>query len=230
MTMAMNALRARVWRWRDRVSDLFRRGYRASVFTRIYEQNLWGEQGSVSGPGSVAAATARITTQLPEIWREYGIKSLVDAPCGDCNWMSSIAPLLDRYTGIDIVDTLIQANRARYPTLEFRCADLTLDTLPKADAIHCRDCFQHLPTYLIVSALANFEATGARWLLLTTNDEVDGYHDTVIGGFRPINFQRPPFNFPPPVCAIAEDAAGRSLALWDLSAKLTERMTGSRST
>jgi hypothetical protein len=114
--------------------------------------------------------------------------------------------------------------------LEFRCADLTRDTLPNADAIHCRDCFQHLPTHLIVSALANFEATGAQWLLLTTNDDVDGYHDTVIGGFRPINFQRPPFNFPRPVRAIAEDDAGRSLALWDLSVKLTARMTGRRST
>ena len=227
---SMNALRSRLWRLRDRASDLFRKGYRASVFTRIYEENLWGEQGSVSGPGSIAVATARVTTQLPEIWRQYGITSLVDAPCGDCNWMSGIAPLLDRYTGIDIVETLIQANRARYPMLEFRCADLTRDPLPTADAIHCRDCFQHLPTYLIVSALANFETTGARWLLLTTNDEVVDYHDTVIGGFRPINFQLPPFNFPAPVCAIAEDPAGRSLALWDLSAKLIRRMTDRQST
>ncbi len=114
--------------------------------------------------------------------------------------------------------------------MEFRCADLTRDTLPKADAIHCRDCFQHLPTYLIVSALRNFEATGAKWLLLTTNDEVADYHDTVIGGFRPINFRRPPFNFPAPVCAIAEDTVGRSLALWDLSVELTPRMDGHRST
>ena len=111
MTMAMNALRAGVWRLRNRVSDVFRRGYRASVFTRIYEPYLWGEQGSVSGPGSVAAATAEVTVQLPEIWRSYGIKSLVDAPCGDCNWMSGIAPLLDRYTGIDIVDTRVIESR-----------------------------------------------------------------------------------------------------------------------
>lgn len=226
----MTKLRARFWRLRDRLSDRFRRGYRASVFTRIYQQNLWGERDSVSGPGSVVEATAQITTQLPELWRSYGIKSLVDAPCGDCNWMSRIAPLLDHYTGIDIVETLIEANRAKYPALEFRCADLTRDRLPKADAIHCRDCFQHLPGYLIVSGLKNFESSGARWLLLTTNDDVTDYHDTVIGGFRPIDFQRAPFNFPAPIDAIAEDGRGRKLALWDLSTKLTDRLSGGRST
>ncbi len=104
-----------MWRLRDRASDLCRRGYRASVFTSIYQQNLWGASESVSGPGSTAAATVRITTELPALWRAYGIKSLVDAPCGDCNWMSRIAPLLAHYTGVDIVDTLIRANRGRYP-------------------------------------------------------------------------------------------------------------------
>ena len=59
---------------RDRVPFLSGKGYRASVFTRIDEKNLWGEQGSVSGPGSIAVATARVATQLPEIWREYGHK------------------------------------------------------------------------------------------------------------------------------------------------------------
>jgi hypothetical protein len=40
--------------------------------------------------------------------------------------------------------------------------------------------------------------------------------DAVIGGFRPINLQLPPFNFPDPVEKIAEESLGRYLALWPL--------------
>jgi hypothetical protein len=88
--------------------------------------------------------------------------------------------------------------------------------LPKADAILCRDCFQHLPTRLIFSALKNFRASGARWVFLTTNDDVRVNTDAVIGGFRPINLQLPPFGFPNPTEKIAEDDHGRYLALWPL--------------
>jgi hypothetical protein len=126
---------------------------------------------------------------------------------------------------MDIVRPLVEENQRRYPHLQFRCADLTRDPLPAADAIHCRDCFQHLPTHLIRSALGNFEASGARWLLLTTNTDITAYHDVVIGGFRPINFLRPPFNFPLPAAEIAEDRVGRRLALWDLRHGLASRFS-----
>ena len=207
------------------MADLFKPGHRRDVFTRIYKENLWGSAHSRSGVGSTPEATASIVENLPALWKQFGIRSMADAPCGDCNWMSRIAPALDRYVGIDIVPPLIAANQQRFPLLEFRCGDLTRDPLPAVDAIHCRDCFQHLPTHLILSALRNFEASGARWVFLTTNADVSTYHDVVIGGFRPINFLRPPFNFPEPVAAIAEDELGRALALWDLRQRLAGRFS-----
>lgn len=217
------SLRTRLWHLRDRLADRVRPRHRIEVFARIYEQNLWGEPDSRSGVGSTSDATRNISRELPDLWTQYGIRSLVDAPCGDGNWMSQIAPALDNYLGVDIVPQLIEDNQRRYPTLRFRCADLTHDPLPRADAIHCRDCFQHLPTRLIRAALANFEASGARWLLLTTNADVTTYHDVVIGGFRPINFLEPPFNFPQSVAEIAENEFGRALALWDLRQGLASR-------
>lgn len=224
----MSGLRTALWRARDRLADFFKAGHREQVFTRIYDDNLWGSADSRSGVGSTSDATQAIRRALPALWGQHGIRSLVDAPCGDCTWMSHIAPSLDRYVGVDIVPKLIDDNRRRYPHLQFKLGDLTRDALPLADAIHCRDCFQHLPTHLIRAALKNFEASGTRWLLLTTNASVPAYHDVVIGGFRPINFLSPPFNFPRPVTEIAEDDRGRALALWDLRAGLTNRFGQTR--
>jgi hypothetical protein len=226
--IGVSGARRTFWRTRDRLADLFRARHREQVFTRIYARNLWGSADSRSGVGSTADATQAVSGALPTLWAQHGIRSLVDAPCGDCNWMSRIAPGLEHYLGVDIGPQLIEDNQRRYPHLQFRVADLTHDPLPKADAIHCRDCFQHLPTRLIRAALKNFEASGARWLMLTTNADVPAYHDVVIGGFHPINFLSPPFNFPAPIAEIAEDDAGRVLALWDLGAGLTGRFSRNR--
>jgi hypothetical protein len=209
-------LRGSLWRARDAARDYLRPGHREDVFTRIYTGNLWGSDESVSGTGSTRASTAAISKQLPALWQRHGIRSMVDAPCGDCNWMSKIAPALDTYVGVDIVPELIEANRRKYPSLRFECLDLTRIVLPAADAIFCRDCFQHLPTRLIVSALEHFKDSGARWVFLTTNENVRSYHDSVIGGSRPINLQLAPFNFPDPVEKIAEEGEGRYLGLWRL--------------
>ena len=117
-----------------------------------------------------------------------------------------------------IVPEVIAANQERFgrPGVTFICADLTHDALPHADAILCRDCFQHLPTRLIRAALRGFTTSGARWLLLTQDENVRTYSDVPLGSYRSINFRLPPFNFPPPDDAINEDAAGRQLALWEI--------------
>lgn len=86
----------------------------------------------------------------------------------------------------------------------------------RSGPVLCRDCLQHLPTRLILSALDRFKASGAKWIFLATNENVRANQDGVIGGSRPINLQLPPFNFPPPVEKIAEDGEGRCLALWRL--------------
>jgi hypothetical protein len=216
--LMLERLRGALWRARDTVRDRLNADHRQDVFTQIYRENLWGSDESRSGAGSSEAATVAIVSELPALWTRYGIRSLVDAPCGDCGWMSQIAPNLEHYIGVDIVPGLIDSNRAKYSSLEFRRADLTREVLPKADAIFCRDCFQHLPTRLILCALENFRDSGARWVFLTTNDDVRVNEDAVIGGFRPINLQRPPFGFPSPTAKIAEDDRGRHLGLWPLHA------------
>jgi hypothetical protein len=135
--------------------------------------------------------------------------------------MKHLAGTLERYTGVDIVRDLIDRNRRLYGTdrVRFAVADIVADRLPAADAVLCRDCFTHLPTHLIRAALANFRASGITYLLLGNDRDADSYRDIPIGSLRRVNFERPPFSFPPPLSVVNESTSGdRQLCLWELEA------------
>jgi len=186
---------------------------------------LWGDPESVSGSGSGSAATSVIRGELPGLFQRYGVRSVLDAPCGDFYWIEEIAKALDLYVGVDIVPDLIKRNETRHGTdrVLFICADIAVDPLPSVDLVLCRDCFIHLPTRMIRSALRNFRTTGARYLLLTSDRDAESYHDIPIGSFRRVNFTRPPFSFPAPLCTLSEDATGsRQLCLWEMQSLLVE--------
>ncbi|MGY3650396.1 hypothetical protein ACVWW2_005687 [Bradyrhizobium sp. LM4.3] len=146
-------------------------------FERIEQTNLWGATSSVSGLGSEDAATAAIREALPLLLQRLGVRSLLDAPCGDAGWIGRMRLDLD-YTGIDIVPSLIAANNGRAARGElsgrFLVADITRDALPCADVVLCRDCLVHLSFDNIVRAVDRFRTSGARFLLVTTFPEWDG--------------------------------------------------------
>ena len=58
-----------------------------SIFTKIHDDNLWGSAESVSGSGSEFAYTKNLREKLPDLFSRYNIKKILDAPCGDFNWM-----------------------------------------------------------------------------------------------------------------------------------------------
>ena len=72
------------------------------IFRKIYSTNEWGAKSSRSGPGSEIEMTTNIRRELPLLIEKYGIKSVVDIPCGDFNWMKEIVHLLPNYIGGDI--------------------------------------------------------------------------------------------------------------------------------
>src|SRR5450631_1937854 len=116
-------------------------------FRRIHDTNLWGAVASTSGLGSEIDATAVLRAELPRLLAKLGVTSLLDAPCGDAGWINQ-ADLGVRYLGIDIVPDLIENLRARARAGEikgeYRLADITGDSLPRCDAILCRDALVHL--------------------------------------------------------------------------------------
>lgn len=195
----------------------------AERFDRIVRTNLWGAQ-SRSGLGSELAATSRLRAVLPSFLARHGVRSLLDAPCGDFGWLSKV-DLGVSYTGADIVPSLVDENERRYggPSAgrRFVTLDLTKDALPHADLVLCRDCLVHLSFDNIGRALANIQASGATYLLTTTFLEHDANTDIEDGDWRMLNLERAPFNLPPPIDVLVEDCeegdgayADKALGLW----------------
>jgi len=201
----------------------------STVFTAIYRNNRWGSTETVSGTGSERARTRRVAAELGRLIRELGIRSVLDIPCGDFNWMQDVDLDRVRYSGYDIVADLIEANSARHggPGRSFRVLDFTADPVPKADLnadlILCRDTLVHLSYQHIFAALKHFHDSGSKYLLTTTFSSTQENVDIGAGWWRPVNMQRSPFNLPEPLRTLSDaDSddfyADKALALWDLQA------------
>ncbi len=144
----------------------------AEVFTKIHETRSW-RGASVSGTGSDPDATAPVLAALPELFASLGVRTLLDAPCGDGAWMAELdvpARALHRHRrGAGRGGEAAAAHGG--PGREYLVADLIRDPLPKADLVLCRDCLVHLPFAEGIEALANLRRSGATWLLATTFPE-----------------------------------------------------------
>lgn len=194
------------------------------VFTRIYRENRWKSVESRSGTGSSLARTATVRSELGHLVREFGVKAVVDAPCGDFTWMQHVDLNGAHYTGIDVVRDVIEHCRASYGTRDrrFIVGDLSSMSVPASDLIFCRDCLVHLSYRQIRHVLANFKRSGARYLLATTFPAHDDNQDIDSGSWRPLNLQQSPFNFPQPLRLILENCTDegyedKSLGLWRLA-------------
>ena len=199
----------------------------AQRFRRIHDTNMWGAAASTSGLGSEIDATIVLRTELPRLFKKLGMTSLLDAPCGDAGWINKV-DLGVRTVGVDIVPALIASLQARAAAGEikgeYHLADITLDPLPRCDAILCRDALVHLSFANIERALANFKASGAVWLIATTFPDWQINHDCEDGDWRALNFALKPFSWRPPVELINEnctEAGGgwrdKSLGVWRLA-------------
>ena len=193
------------------------------VFNSVYRNNTWDGDESVSGPGASLRQTQAIRRELPLLIERLGIRTLLDAPCGDFNWMKETTLGLDRYIGIDIVADLVESNRLLHSSegRTFIRKNLIIDSLPEVDLILCRDCLVHFSYSDARAAMRNFRASKSTYLLTTTFAARHSNTDIVTGDWRPLNLQAPPFNLPPPITMLDEkcsEANGqyhdKRLGLW----------------
>ena len=196
----------------------------AAIFTEIYRHNSWQNDESRSGPGSTVERCRIVQVGLETLIEELGIRSLLDAPCGDFNWMKE-APLTGlRYVGVDVVHELIEENTRRHGRAgrEFRQADITRDPLPTCDLILCRDALVHFSDEDVCKAVRVFQESRSPYLATTTFPAQLRNEPIPTGNWRPLNLELAPFHFPPPFVAVTDGCphpgyTDKLLAVWRLA-------------
>ena len=201
-------------------------------FTRIYDANYWNGEVSRSGRGSDPDQTHFLVPLLINLIKQRDIASVLDLGCGDLCWMQHVLPVIDKYTGVDIVQDAIDKNRAVFgnDNVQFVCDDVTRVGILHVDLIFCRDAICHM-TYKDAFRLINHvRMSSAKWFLTTTFDW-DGMvnpeeHNLPNSSFTwyPVVLTKPPFNFPEPVEILEElppelwliprTVPGKVLGLW----------------
>ena len=198
---------------------------RKEIFTDYFKNNTWQGKESVSGPGSDYEQTKYLIPEIQILLKELEIKSMLDAPCGDFNWMKRVDLSNIKYFGADIVEELINKNNRKYKTknISFTNIDIVKDKLPEVDLVLVRDCFVHLPNSDVIKALNNIKLSKSKYLL-TTNffwKSMPANKDIKIGEWRRIDLTSEPFSFPYPERIIIEGNIqsydrDKTLSLWNI--------------
>jgi len=179
---------------------------REAIFRRIAETNYWGDTESKSGAGSNIQTTQILIPAIQKIIQDFDIKTILDAPCGDFNWMKHVVDERVSYHGVDIVSSLILENKKKYnnTNVKFSKLDLVSDSFARYDLVICRDCFVHFSIADIKKALNNIVASETKYLLTTTFPNVNENIDIFTGKWRAINLEITPFNLKEVVFRIEE--------------------------
>tara|TARA_Y200000002_G_scaffold219900_1_gene181481 strand:- start:1622 stop:2332 length:711 start_codon:yes stop_codon:yes gene_type:complete len=186
------------------------------IFKSIYKSNHWNKSQefdssqSYSGPGSAANSiqTNNLLSELENFFKKNNIKNVLDAPCGDCAWIKKMFEIEIKYTGIDIVNELIDKNKLLFKdskNVKFQCKDLTeYNEFNNFDFILMRDFFIHLPLSAIKNILRNLKNSNCRYFAFNNYESIFSNTEISTGQHRKINLLKEPFNLGIPFYKIQE--------------------------
>jgi SAM-dependent methyltransferase len=171
-----------------------------SVFENIYEKSLWNNGDAnvpLSGPGSSLENTKEYSTRLTKFIYDNECKSVLDLGCGDLTWIPQTQFFNDngiKYTGVDVVESLIVSHRTKFPEKHFLCKDITsYRDIDDVDIIIIRDVIFHLTNDEILSIFDNIK-NKFQFIIITNcrnsvnKDNFDRWH------FSEKNIHIEPFN------------------------------------
>lgn len=150
-----------------------------AVMQQIYELHLWGgkEVDFYSGEGSHNPAISKPYIDAVIDFLNAHNNSLVvcDLGCGDFNIGKHLVEHSKKYIAVDIVDELIERNKALFKAdnLAFYSLDIAKNELPKADCVIVRQTLQHLSNteiLSIVNKLSNY-----KYIILTEHLPLDTF-------------------------------------------------------
>ena len=178
-----------------------------TIFSKIYEDHYWKSKESVSGSGSDLNALRKYNKNLYKFIDNFKIKSLFDVPCGDFLFMSKF--LQDKnisYIGGDIVESLINNNKKKFPKYKFIKFDILNDKINDFyDVLHVKDCLFHFSFEDINKTLDNIIQFNTKYTLITSHKSLILKNvDIKTGKFRYLDLEKKPFNFPKPLVELKD--------------------------
>jgi hypothetical protein len=175
--------------------ELFKKEWTRDFAYRVKLQEEGME--SIAGYGTTKHSFRIIVEELPKLFKELEIKTMLDAACGDYYGMVDVDFTDVNYIGIDMVTAQIQLNKEKYPNVDFRNINMVTDELPSGDLVFARDVLVHTSSSNIKRFLKNCKDAGYKYLLTTTFPEVDNQELGGVLGWRMLNFDKEPWGFTP---------------------------------
>jgi 2-polyprenyl-3-methyl-5-hydroxy-6-metoxy-1,4-benzoquinol methylase len=170
------------------------------IFEAIYANKIWNDNIPsipLSGPGSSLQNTRDISVILTEFINKNNCKTILDLGCGDLTWMSR-TPFFNnstiKYTGVDVVESLINSHKQKYTQHTFLCKDLVyLNDIQPVSLIIIRDVLFHLKNEDIQAIFNNIRDKFDFIAITSCKNEVntDNFNKW---HFTEKNIHKPPFN------------------------------------
>lgn len=181
---------------------------RQQSFDDIYSKNLW--KGTRSGMGSSIHITKTFRETLQQILTSYpDIKTIMDIGCGDLTYMSFFLTHCKRpveYSGVDISETIVLANKQKFPQWEFFVHDIVTDipTTTNAELVIVKEVFLHLTYKEILKSIKNILMIPSVKYILISAHSVSTPNKALRTrkAGRLLNLSLPPFSLPKPLIRV----------------------------
>ena len=165
-------------------------------FTHIYDKELWGK-GRGSGTGSSLFANKNYIPFLEKFLKENNIKNVLDYGCGDWQFSKYVDWGNTNYTGIDVVDSVIENNKQQFTEHTYICDDNPFPYLKDKDLIIIKDVLQHWPNKEITNFIDKLIKKNILILLVNQANNSglqNGKRNIRIGGFATLKYDEEPLN------------------------------------